>query len=839
VTGPGNIPPTAAERLRRAEKVYFEVAAMLPHERDAAVAKACADDPALASDVHALLRAGDQIGGFLERPALGGQIGKLAEVAGFTDELLGQGVGPYRIERRIASGGMGTVYLAVRADGQFTQQVAVKVVKRGMDSEEVLRRFAAERQTLAALDHPNVARLFDAGLTSDQRPYLVMEYVDGVPIDEYCDSKRLSVKERLRLFRTVCDAVHAAHAALIIHRDLKPTNILVTREGVPKLLDFGIAKLLTDAPGMNQTLEADRRLTPEYASPEQVSGEHVTTASDVYSLGVVLYELLTGLRPYRFATRSTDEVKRVVCVEVPPVPSQAVTVRITRLGTGTKPGAPTGTPAAPPAPPDAPKTRGVSSTRLRGLLRGDLDTIIMTALRKEPDRRYASAEQFSADIGRFLAGMPVTARKDTLSYRAAKFVRRHAVGTALSAVAVLAVSASAVVLYVQRGELRERNAALVVANQRVEQARDFLEGVIGGADIARRGPSAPLSEVLDAAQRRMQEDTTTDPAVRASITRSLGRAQMSLGQTGAARVNLQAALDLTRANTSDDADAIIDAEVDLAVLQHAEGESAQAEAALRELLARVRARSAGAPTEREAALLNNIGATIRQKERAGEALALQREALTLRQRLGPGNELKVAESHNSIGTALFGSATPEGYAAAVPEFERALAMRRTALRANHPTVVRTQRNLGLALVRAGDNARALPMLKEAAEAWTKAFGDDHPAVVSAWTSYAEALRTAGNHDEALAWLRKSLAWQQAHTPTDSVNIAATEANIGATLAAQGKDAEALPLLERTLPIVEAAKYNAVTKLAKGALADMYDRAGRAEDAAKLRTPPGK
>ncbi|HEX2837990.1 MAG TPA: serine/threonine-protein kinase [Phycisphaerales bacterium] len=828
----------AAERLKRAEKIYFEVAALLPHEREGAVARACGADAALAADVHSLLRAGDQVGGFLERPALGGQIGKLAEVAGFTDDMLGQTLGSYRVERRIASGGMGTVYLAVRSDGQFSQQVAIKVVKRGMDSEEVLRRFAAERQTLAALDHPNVARLFDAGVTRDGRPYLVMEYVDGAPIDEYCDAKRLSVKERLRLFRTVCDAVHAAHQALIIHRDLKPTNILVTKDGVPKLLDFGIAKLLTDGPGAGQTLESDRRLTPEYASPEQVRGELVTTGSDVYSLGVVLYELLTGLRPYRFATRTTDEVRRIVCVEVPPIPSQAVTVRVARVGTGTKGGVlgtvsgtaeaslDVGTPRA-----DTPRTRGVSSTRLRGLLRGDVDTIVMTALRKEPARRYASAEQFSSDIGRYLAGMPITARKDTFGYRVTKFVRRHAAGTALSMLAVLLLAGATVVLYTQRQELRERQVELTVANTRLMETRDFLVSMISQGETGKLGPNAPLSEVMNSALTRLRESPPADPMTRASFQQAVGRCAMSLGMLKEAREQLDGAAAVFRAELAGESDAVTAVRIDLAVLRSMEGDAAGAEADFRGLLGEERSRVAGVRTMREIDLLNNLGAVLRQLGRGDESLAVQREALEARETLHGAGSLQAAESHNNIASALFVKGDFDG---AIGEFRTAIAIREKLLRPDHPLIVRAKSNLGLALVRAGRPAEGAVPLREAYESWNGAFGHLHAGRVAAGTSLAEAHRRLNEFDESVALLEEVLNWQREHTPGEANAMAATEANIGVTLAAAGRDAEAAVLLERTLPVVEQAKMAGITRAAKEALAGVYERAGRIEDAARLR-----
>lgn len=846
--GPGGGSASAAERLKQAERVYFEVAALLPHERDGAVARACGNDSALAADVHALLRAGDQVGGFLESPALGGQIGKLAEVAGFTDELLGKSLGNYRIERRIASGGMGTVYLGVRADGQFNQQVAVKVVKRGMDSEEVLRRFAAERQTLAALDHPNVARLLDAGMTPDARPYLVMEYVDGVPIDEYCDSKRLSIRERLRIFRTVCEAVHAAHQALIIHRDLKPSNILVTKDGTPKLLDFGIAKLLTGGPGIDQTIEADRRLTPEYASPEQVRGDVVTTASDVYSLGVVLYELLTGLRPYRFTTRSTDEVQRVVCVEVPPIPSQAVTVRVGGLGTGTKPAPdPAGMPqtgAAPVRPagggpagpgpratPDAPRTRGVSSTRLRGLLRGDLDTIVMTALRKEPQRRYASTEQFSADIGRYLSGMPVTARRDTLSYRVSKFVRRHAVGTALTVLAVLLLAGATGVLYRQRQELRVQRAELLASNIRLGETRDFLVSMISQGETGRLGPSAPLSEVMTNALTRLRESPPTDPVTRAGFQQAVGRCAMYLGMLKEAREQLGAADATFRAELPADADANIETRQDLAVLTFFEGRAPEAESLMRGLLAEERARSGGVHTAREADLLNNLGACLRDQHKGDDALAVQREALTVREALHGADSLQAAESHNNIGTALFAKGD---FAGAAGEFRKTIQLRAARLPADHPLIVRVKSNLGLALVRQGDPQAALAPLTEAYQTWNAAFGHLHAGRVAAGTSLAEAYRKLSHFDQALAVLEEVAAWQKEHTPGDANGISATDANIGVTLAEAGRDGEALPILERTLPKVEKANLRTLTARVRAALAGVYDRAGRGDDAAKLR-----
>ncbi|HYX20247.1 MAG TPA: serine/threonine-protein kinase, partial [Thermoanaerobaculia bacterium] len=345
-------------------------------------------DAELAGEVARLLDAHAAAGEFLERPAVD-QI-RLSPAPAEAPERIGS----WEIERELGHGGMGTVYLAARSGDGFRQTVALKVVRRGMDTDFVLQRFRGERRILAELDHPGIARLLDGGSTEGGAPFFVMEYIDGRHLLEEARARDLSLRERLRLFLPVCDAVAYAHRHLVVHRDIKPSNVLVTADGVPKLLDFGLAKLLRpDGEGADgRTETALRLLTPDYASPEQVRGESVTTATDIYSLGVVLYELLTGQRPYRVTGRTPEAIARAVCEEEPARPSAA-----------------------------------------SAALRGDLDNVVLMALRKEPDRRYASVEQFAEDIRRHLDGRPVSARKDTLRYRAGKFVTRHKASVAATA----------------------------------------------------------------------------------------------------------------------------------------------------------------------------------------------------------------------------------------------------------------------------------------------------------------------------------------------------------------------------------------------------------------------
>jgi tetratricopeptide (TPR) repeat protein/tRNA A-37 threonylcarbamoyl transferase component Bud32 len=401
-----------AERWQRIEELFQSALECAPQNRGAWLDTACGSDFELRCEVDALLAAHETGDADFTRAAFAEALRVLGRRTARVQE--GQRIGPYRIVRELGRGGMSRVYLAARADQAFEKQVAIKIVEHGLDSEEVTRRFESERQILARLDHPNITRIIDGGTTADGLPFLVMDYVEGEPIDAYCDGRGLDIDARLRLFQGVCAAVHYAHQRLVIHRDIKPANVLVTGDGVPRLLDFGIAKLIAPQaqPG-EATRTVLRRLTPEYASPEQVRGESLTTASDVYSLGVLLYRLLCGKSPYWARASSANALERAICDDLPDRPSVAA-VRAQRAPPGT--GAP---------------------DRLRRQLAGDLDNIVLLALRKEPQRRYGSVEQFSQDIGRHLAKLPVMARADTATYRAGRFIVRHRIGVTATVAMIL------------------------------------------------------------------------------------------------------------------------------------------------------------------------------------------------------------------------------------------------------------------------------------------------------------------------------------------------------------------------------------------------------------------
>jgi non-specific serine/threonine protein kinase/serine/threonine-protein kinase len=483
-----------------------------PKTRADFLAEACGDDLTLRDEVLSLLASHDEASGFLDGAALPGPSWE------------GRRVGAYLILGEVGRGGMGTVYRAVRDDDAFQRQVALKVVCADRGSTQLVNRFRVERQILARLDHPNIARLFDGGATEEGEPYLVMEYVVGRPIDAYCEDRALSTAARLGLFRAVCAAVHYAHQHLVVHRDIKPGNILVTADGVPKLLDFGIAKVLADDPTEAPTQTAFPALTPDYASPEQVRAQPVTTASDVYSLGVVLYEVLTGQRPYRVRTPVPAEIVRVVCELEPEKPSTIV-----RRARPTESKA-----ATAPVPQTESETDDRRLQKLAGELEGDLDTIVLKALRKDPSRRYASAQELSDDLGRYLEGRPVLARADTLAYRATKFVRRHK--AAVTAAALLFLSlVGGIVATASQARIAEAN------RQRAEKrfadvrtlARSFLFEIhdalrdLKGSRKARETIAIRALEYLDRLALEAGDDAALLEELAASYER-LGDVQGSL-----------------------------------------------------------------------------------------------------------------------------------------------------------------------------------------------------------------------------------------------------------------------------------------------------------------------
>jgi non-specific serine/threonine protein kinase/serine/threonine-protein kinase len=454
------------ERWHEIKDKLDAVLKLAPEQRPAYLDQVSTADPELRRELESLIASHEQAGtDFLNVPPPQAAADPSAPNnlnPDHREPMIGRRLGTYEIVEQIGAGGMGEVYRAIRADDQYRKQVAIKLVRAGQNSDFVIRRFKNERQILASLDHPNIARLLDGGTTEEGVPYFVMELIEGQPITEYCDSRNLPIVERLKLFTSVCSAVQYAHQRLIVHRDIKPSNILVTHEGMPKLLDFGIAKIVdTDSGTGPATLTIFRALTPGYASPEQVKGEPITTVSDVYALGVVLYELLTGQHPYSAPGSTPHQIARAVCEVDPEKPSTVVR----RTEGSPSPGGRTTVRSGTTVP------LGESSAdRMSKRLSGDLDNIVLMALRKEPERRYASVDKFAEDLRRHLANLPVFARKDTAGYRISKFVARHKAGVAATAAAIIILIVG-IVATLREAQIAREQASIARSQRARAEAR--------------------------------------------------------------------------------------------------------------------------------------------------------------------------------------------------------------------------------------------------------------------------------------------------------------------------------------------------------------------------------
>ena len=757
------------ERWREIEPLLDAVLDLEPDRRSAFLNTACDSNPALRAEVERLLRSCERAQELLPKPAAEACASLLA---GFTapDTAVGSRIGPYRIVGEAGCGGMGTVYVAERADDQFRKRVALKLVRRGLDEPHLMHRFLEERQILASLDHPHIACLLDGGVTPEGLPWFAMEYVDGLPIDRYCDEHRLSIERRLRLFLDVCEAVQYAHRNLVVHRDLKPSNILVTGAGEVKLLDFGIAKLLapSDAPGETLTRTGLRVMTPDYASPEQVRGDVISTASDVYSLGVVLYELLTGKRPYRLGGRSPHEIERAILQEHPERPSAAA-------GHG---GA------------DSAAARGMTPDWLCRHLRGDLDTIVLTAIRKEPDRRYATAEQLAADVRRHLDGLPVTARRDTWRYRAGKFVRRHPAGVSSAAAFVLLLSGSSVVTVVQSARTaRERDKA--------EQISTFIVDLLRAPDPSRgRGGAVTVRELLDSAVARIDRELIGQPELRAELLSVMGRSYWGLGLPDRSRPILDSAIAL-RQRTGGDAVDLLQDQASAGRMAFEESDYVAAESLGRASLATGR-RLFGERHPNLTSALLNLGYALRNIGRDAEAESLLIEAVAIQRTQPRDSILSLATALASLASSRWARADWTG---ADTLYREALALRRESLGDEHPDVGGLYVYLG-AVIRPRSNPSAEGFLRRGLDIQRRALGEDHPLVAEARRYLADNLAGRGELAPAESLYRAALVTWRRIYPARIWDLAGTLTGLGSVALERGDARSAERILREALGVYE-------------------------------------
>ncbi len=772
-----------------------------PGSRSAFLDQVCGDDPELRRQVESLLDLEEEADRFLGEPA----VPRPGESATFGEGLR---VGPYRVLERLGRGGMGTVYKAVRKD-DFEKQVALKLLQRNLVSETNVRRFHNERQILARFEHPAIAHLLDGGTTDDGRPYLVMEYVDGVPIDEYCDAHLLSTRARLELFAKVCSALAFAHQSLVVHRDLKPGNILITEDGTPKLLDFGIAKLLDpdDALRRDVTSGLEQPMTPRYASPEQVRRQPITTVSDVYALGALLYRLLTGRLPCGLESCRFGEIRWRI-VEREPVKPSVVVGREERVERAD--GGDLLTPGSVAA------TRDGDPDRLRRRLAGDVDAIVLKALRKEPQYRYASARELAEDIRRHLAGHPVAARRGTLVYRAGKFLRRHRLGMAVF-LAVLLVAAAFLV--------RERQRLKAEA-QRADRVTKVLRGLLNIADPDRREDTIQtLEDTLE-----QLEVLEADPALRSELLATLGRIHHKLGHLEKSRELLDESLDIWRRERPEDLGGLAVRINNLGALYHAQGRLDAAEELFREVL-----RMPVPPGEetRTVLYLNNLASLLLDRGAYPEAEELYRRGLGIRERAFGRDDPEVATSLRSLGALLHARGD---FAAAEPLLREALEIRLKAFGGEHTQVASVLDLLGQVLHARGDSLAAEGLYQRALEIRRQRLGDDHPSVAASERNLALVLLAEGELATARILVTHAYASVlEARSPGDW-RVANVESVLGALLTAEGRFAEAEACAVggyRALAAIrgEQAVY---TRDARRRVAELYEAWGRPEAAAPFR-----
>ncbi len=776
------------EQWRRV-RVLFDVVGQLPaHQRTAFLRHACAEEPDLRSEVESLLRAADGAGDFLEAPAL--------QEATWPHPLAAAGappprerIGPYQVLREIGRGGMGTVYLAQRAAGGFQQQVAIKLVRPGL-SDELVRRFVAERQILAGLVHPYIARLYDGGTTEDGLPFFVMEHVEGEDLLTACDRRRLSTTERLRLFDKVCAAVQYAHQRLVVHRDLKPSNILVTADGSPKLLDFGVARLLQpDAPPEpgEAAVPSVLLMTPEYASPEQVRGAAVTTASDVYSLGVVLYELLTGHRPYRFASRRPEEVERVVCDTAPPRPSTVVGHAAEHTGPG---GA-----AESVSPQTLSGNRGGTPERLRKSLAGDLDAIVLATLHKEPERRYASVEKLADDLRRHLAGQPVSVRADTFGYRAGRLVRRHVWASAATLAAILAIVVL-VAFYTAR-LARERDRARLEA-AKAQRVSAFLTNLFELSDLDRtKGVKLGVRDIVDRGARNLHRDLDAEPEVAAAMMSLIGGVYAQLDLKAEALPLFQEALATRRRLHGSDDPGTAAAERGLAGLYLELEQPLRAEPLLHHALA-VEQKRRGAAAE-VAATLTLLALVHKATGAYGEADAALARAASLQEQLGPPAELDLAVTLITSGHLLLSIDEP---ARALPLLRRGLEIRQRRMGRDSPGAIAALLDVGAAERETGQLDAAIAADQRVLAVSERDYGLQHTLPAYALGELAMAYGAKGEVTRARELYRRSIDTFSTLAGADSQPVQVYRRGLGLLLVAKGDPRAGLAELERVLASYE-------------------------------------
>lgn len=817
-----------SQRWQRVKTIFNEAITLDEPQRTVFIDQTCSKDPGLKAEIHSLLAAYEQAGDFIDHPEE--DISLLHDAA--QDPYVGQTIEVYKLQSLLAEGGMGRVYLAERTDGEFSQKVAIKLIRHTLHSKYLLQRFHRERQTLSNLQHPYIAQLLGGGTMENGVPYFIMEYVEGTPVDEYCDQAQLTIAQRLTLFRQICAAVQYVHSNLIIHRDIKPSNILITKDGVPKLLDFGIAKILEEDD--NKTGDATNtqpwNLTPDFASPEQLQGKPIITAADVYALGVVLYNLLTGRHPYVLKHSSPAEVIRQVCEVTPPRPSQMV-----RQLAGFKPAN-----KAVAAPAAMAGARKVSPEQWPKKLRGDLDNIVMKAIDHSPERRYTSAEQLSEDISRYLTSLPVMARKDTIGYRMGKFVQRHRISVAASVIVLLSLVGGIIgISWQSQVAAAERDKAQTEASK-AEHINAFLVKMLSSADPSKEGQEVKVVEVIDKAAKNLEKELAGEPEVRSSLYTTLGLTYQSLGIYDKAIQQFEHALHTRQAHFGNTHPTTVQSIKNLALAYHYLGEYGPSDS-LYALVASTMQASGDTLSVQYAELLNDYGTLYMDMGEYEPSLRNFHRALKLyREHYGEEhrqvaavmnnmamayhyeNNLEMAEKYYKDAIAmdkkLLGGESIEmtrllnnlafiylerkQYDETIAYFEESRQMRKKIQGNTHPDYALATYNVGCCYYYIEAYDRGMQLIDSAMAIWANTLAPDHPLFGNAYYWKGKMKNAQGHPEEALALLQRSLAIRSKEGNSNPFLISRTKCEMGRSHLLAGRLAEAKKLLASSFPVLK-------------------------------------
>ncbi len=792
----------------------YEAANKLPSAEQISFAEENCSDPAMREELLSMLDVNESSSRFFEslttsviRPAFE-ELSDLPPLSG--------SVHNYRLIKKIGRGGMGSVYLAERNDDAFETRVAVKILRKGLDTEDILQRFDSERQILAQLNHPNITHLIDGGITCDNRPYFVMEYVEGMPIDAYCDEFKLTINERLNLFFQICDALSYAHQNLVIHRDLKPGNILVTGQGYVKLLDFGIAKLIDDNVPFPKTIAHTglRLMTPEYASPEQLCGKPMNTASDIYQLGLILYNLLSGCKAHSFKNKSLTETEQIILEEKAKKPSYKLSeIDINNLK-------------------QIAENRSVGPKKLIQELRGDLDTITINALQKEPAQRYQSVVEFREDIDRYLEGLPIHSRKQSIPYRTAKFLKRNQLPVATVTIFV-AMLVSFFIFY-NLSITEQRNEAQKEA-LKAAQITSFLVDLFEANDPTQfQGESLTAWQLLEQGEERIKL-LEGQPEVQAQMFEVTGQIYRKIGQFDRSEELLTNALDIRKDILDDNHTETISVYNELGLLYSDLGNFEKSDSLLR-LALELQLSDVSPSTTMLAETKFNLAYILRRMGNYDEAEDLYRQSYDLRNRLYGQNHESTIASMSSLGVTLLNKGN---YSESEKIFRDVLELRKDLIGPIHPDLAMSMNNLGATLLTVGRFKEAEDLFIESLAMRRMLLGDMHPKVALTMNNLGISLMEQGHFDNAYEHIQQALSIRTTVLGDDNINTAISKFSLGELFLYTERPSDAQKVLTEAYDVFynrlsEGHSFTARTKMALGltylyqgesALAEEYIQTG--------------